>query len=130
MSGRNERRERGKRKLEEIARVEATDPPDAFVATTIDQVFGELWQRPGLVDRDRRLLSLAIVAARGLEFEVRTHISGALQSGDVSPGEMLEVILHVATYAGWPSGSILYRSFRQVCAELGLEVPGLDEEPG
>ena len=122
----SDRRERGKRKLEQIAQLPAFDPVDDFTAATIDQVFGELWQRPGLSDRERRLLSLAIVGSRGMEFEARAHIGGALKTGDLSPAEMMEVILHVAHYAGWPCASVLYRTFRALCDELGLEVPGLD----
>ena len=121
------RRERGRRKFEAIVQVPAFDPPDAFTAATLDQVFGDLWQRPGLSDRERRLLSIAIVGARGLDFEAKTHIGGALKSGDVSPAEMMEVILHVAHYAGWPHAAVLYRSFRALCAELQLEVPSPDE---
>jgi 4-carboxymuconolactone decarboxylase len=120
------RRERGKQKITEIAQVPAFDPPDAFTAATIDRIFGELWQRPGLGDRDRRLLTLAIVGARGLDFEARVHIAGALKTGDLSPAEMMEVVLHVAHYAGWPHAAFLFRQFRDVCTELGLTVPGPD----
>lgn len=125
--GDESRRERGKQKLEAIAQVPAFDPPDAFTAATVDQVFGDLWQRGGLSDRERRLLSIAVVGARGLDFEAKTHMGGALKSGDISPAEMMEVILHVAYYAGWPHAAVLYRSFRALCAELHLDVPGSEE---
>jgi 4-carboxymuconolactone decarboxylase len=88
--------------LQEVAQVPPFDPPDQFTATNIDQVFGALWSRPGLSRRERRFLSLAVVGSRGMDFEVITHIRGALQSGDVSVAEMVEIILHVAHYAGWP----------------------------
>ena len=120
------RRERGKRKLREVALVPDFEPPDAFTAVTVDTVFGELWYRPGLSTRERRLLSLAVVGSRGLDFEVRTHIAGALASGDVSVSEMVEAILHITHYAGWPCGAILHRNLLEVCREQGLEVPGPD----
>ncbi|MEN8162430.1 MAG: carboxymuconolactone decarboxylase family protein [Myxococcota bacterium] len=122
------RRERGKQRMEQIAKVPAFDPPDAFTAMTVDHVFGELWDRPGLSDRDRRLLSIAILAARGMEAEARVHVGGALQSSDLTTAEVMEVILHVAHYAGWPHAAMLYRTFRERCGELGLEVPGPEEE--
>jgi 4-carboxymuconolactone decarboxylase len=133
------RRERGKRRMEQVAKVPAFDPPDAFTAMTVDHVFGEVWGRPGLPDRDRRLLSIAVLAARGMETETRVHVGAALESSDlttaemmevilhVAHSEMMEVILHVAHYAGWPHAAMLYRTFRERCAELGLEVPGPDE---
>jgi 4-carboxymuconolactone decarboxylase len=121
------RRERGKRRMEQVAKVPAFDPPDAFTAMTVDHVFGEVWGRPGLPDRDRRLLSIAVLAARGMETETRVHVGAALESSDLTTAEMMEVILHVAHYAGWPHAAMLYRTFRERCAELGLEVPGPDE---
>lgn len=124
----SEKRKQGKRKMREISQIPAFDPPDAFTEATIDDVFGGLWQRPGLADRDRRLLTLAVVGARGMEFEAKTHIRGALKTDDLTPAEVMEAILHIAYYSGWPSASILYRSLRAVCTELGLEIPGPDAE--
>jgi 4-carboxymuconolactone decarboxylase len=119
----DERRRLGKAKMAEISRLPAFDPPDAYTAATTDQVFGELWQRPGLPDRDRRLITIAILATNGLEMELGVHIKAALGSGDVTPAELMEVVLQVAHYAGFPLGSVTYRAFRTVCNELGLEVP-------
>lgn len=122
------RRARGMEKLTEVARLPAFDPPDSFVAATIDSVFGELWTRPGLPARERRMITLAVVGTRGVEFEIETHVRGALDSGDLTPRDLLELILQLAYYAGWPCASVVYRKFRAVCGELGLEVPGLGEE--
>jgi 4-carboxymuconolactone decarboxylase len=122
------RRALGLEKLKEIARVPAFEPPDAFTAATIDSVFGELWSRPGLPTRDRRIITLAIVGTRGMEFEIETHVRAALASRDLSPGELVELILQLAYYAGWPCASVMYRRFRAVCDELGLEVPALQTE--
>ena len=63
-----------------------------------------------------------------MDLETQYHIRGALVSGDISPAEMLEIILHVRQYAGWPSGATMYRHFRTLCAELGLEVFEADDE--
>ena len=119
----DERRELGKARMAEVSGLPAFDPPDAFTAATCDVVFGELWQRPGLPDRDRRMITISILATRGLETELGIHLKAALGSGDVSPAEMMELILQVAHYAGFPLGSVVYRAFRGVCGELGLEVP-------
>ena len=127
MTNPSRRRALGKEKLAEVARVPAFDPPDAFTAATIDSVFGELWTRPGLPTRERRMITLAVLGARGVEFEIDAHLRGALASGDLSAAELIELILQVAYYAGWPCASVMYRRLRAVCAELGLELPGLDE---
>ncbi len=117
------RRALGKAKMAEISGLPAFDPPDAFTAATCDEVFGELWQRPGLPDRDRRLITIAILATRGLETELGIHLKAALESGDLSPAELMELVLQVAHYAGFPLGSVVYRAYRAACGELGLEVP-------
>ena len=69
--------------------------------------------------------SIAIedLAARGLEMELGVHVKAALDSGDVTAAEMMEVVLQVAHYAGFPLGSVIYRKYLTVCSELGLEVP-------
>ena len=121
-------RTRGKKMFSEVTQLPAMEAPDQFTAENLDQCFGGLWSRPGLSTRERRFLSLAIVAARGMDLEVQFHVRGALASGDITPAEMLEIILHVRQYAGWPSGAVMYRHFQQVCKELELEIPAADEE--
>ncbi|MEM9178022.1 MAG: carboxymuconolactone decarboxylase family protein [Myxococcota bacterium] len=117
------RRERGKARMAQVSGLPAFDPPDAFTAATCDVVFGELWQRPGLPDRERRMITIAILATRGLETELGIHLRAALSSGDVDPAELMELVLQVAHYAGFPLGSVAYRAYRSACDELGLEVP-------
>lgn len=124
----SELRELGKQKFTEVTQETGIEATDQFMVENIDQCFGGLWGRPGLTRRERRFLSLATVGTRGMDFEVKYHIRGALQSGDLSPAEMLEIILHVRQYAGWPSGSVMYRHFRQICADLDLEIPAPDTE--
>jgi 4-carboxymuconolactone decarboxylase len=124
----SERRALGKKMFSEVTQLPPIEATDQFIAENLDQCFAGLWGRPGLTRRERRFLSLATVAARGMDLEVQFHVRGALASGDLSPAEMLEVILHVRQYAGWPAGAVMYRHFRQLCAELELEVPEADDE--
>lgn len=120
-------RKRGLEKFTEVTQVPAIEVADQFVAENMDQCFGALWDRPGLTRRERRFLSLASVGSRGLESETRFHVRGALVSGDISSEEMMEIILHVRQYAGWPAGATMYSCYRDACTELGLEVPAPDD---
>jgi 4-carboxymuconolactone decarboxylase len=86
-------------------RFDAIDP--AFSAE-IDQIlsascFGDVWARPGLDLKTRRLLTIAIVAALGRERQLRAHLAGALQDG-ISLEEIRETVVHVIPYAGFPAG--------------------------
>ena len=119
----DERRRLGKAKMSQIARMPELEPGDAFTRATTDVVFGELWQRTGLPDRERRMVTIAILATNGMEMELGVHIRAALDSGDVTPAELMEIVLQVAHYAGFPLGSAIYRAFAKVCGELGLALP-------
>lgn len=63
--------------------------------------WGEVWTRPGLSQRDRSLITLAVLTALGAEHELAMHVAGALRNG-ATPGEIREVLLHTAVYAGLP----------------------------
>jgi 4-carboxymuconolactone decarboxylase len=61
----------------------------------------EVWARPGLDLKTRCLCQVGMLAALGVERELRFHIRGALRNGN-APEEIAEVIMHVAAYAGMP----------------------------
>jgi 4-carboxymuconolactone decarboxylase len=95
--------------------VAATDPFSEF---TLDHVFGRVWTRDGLARRDRRLVTLTVVAMTGQAMPLATHLGAALRSGDLSADELHEWVLHLAHYAGWPLASTAYVTLRQVQAEI------------
>ncbi|KWX19993.1 carboxymuconolactone decarboxylase [Mycolicibacterium wolinskyi] len=76
-------------------------------AGILNFVFGEMWQRPGLGMKERRLITVACVAFQDAEIPILSHVYAALKSGDVSFDEMDELALHFAAYYGWPKGSHL-----------------------
>lgn len=76
-------------------------------AGILNFVFGEVWLRPGLGHRERRLITVACVAFQDAELPIQSHVYAALKSGDVSPTEMDELALHFAAYYGWPKASRL-----------------------
>ena len=65
-------------------------------------VFGEVWERPGLSKRDRSMITVAALIALNRPDQLRGHLQRALFNG-VSKDELVEVITHLAFYAGWPS---------------------------
>jgi 4-carboxymuconolactone decarboxylase len=98
-----ERRARGEATYREVMGQEPPPPLDPFTAQgVLDTVFSELWTRPGLTRKERRLISLACVGASASPGAIEAHLRGALDSGDVTLEEMQEFILHFAFYAGWP----------------------------
>ena len=65
--------------------------------------FGDVWARPGLDLKMRRLLTIAMLAALGRERQLRSHLAGALNDG-ISLEQVRETIVHVIPYAGFPAG--------------------------
>ena len=63
---------------------------------------GEVWVRPGLDRRTRSLCTIAMMAALGRTNGLALNVKMALRNG-ASRGEILETILHVAPYAGFPA---------------------------
>jgi 4-carboxymuconolactone decarboxylase len=88
----------------------------------VDSVFGELWDRPGLSRRDRRLVTLACVAAAAVEEPIHQHVYAALASGDISREEFQELVLHFAYYAGWPRASALEMAYYRAVARIDADV--------
>lgn len=84
---------------------------DDFARLTIENLFGDVWSRPGLVLRDRSLATVAALTVLGREPELRQHLGGALRLG-ITREQIRELMLHLAHYGGWP------------VAVMGLRVAG------
>jgi 4-carboxymuconolactone decarboxylase len=110
--------------------VMTVDPPAVetpFEAASREFLFGRIWNRPGLSIRDRRLVSLACVAAADAPKPIDDHVYAALRSGDLTIEQMNEVTLQFAVYCGWPKGSHLEMTVRsqwhRIHAERGEQTP-------
>jgi 4-carboxymuconolactone decarboxylase len=67
-----------------------------------DVLFGDVWERPGLGKRDRSLITVAALVAAYRPQQMPFHMKRALENG-VQPEELVELVTHLAFYAGWPS---------------------------
>lgn len=76
-------------------------------AGILNFVFGEMWLRPGLGMKERRLITVACVAFQDAQLPIISHVYAALKSRDVSFDEMDELALQFAAYYGWPKASHL-----------------------
>ncbi len=65
--------------------------------------FGDIYPRPGLDVKTREMLTVAALTVLGYpQAELKEHIRGALNVG-CTRGEILEIILQMAVYAGFPA---------------------------
>jgi 4-carboxymuconolactone decarboxylase len=67
---------------------------------TNELLLGDVWKRPGLSPRDRSIVTLSVLVARHHTNELAFHIGRALDNG-VKPGEIGELMTHLAFYSGW-----------------------------
>ncbi|HTS89797.1 MAG TPA: carboxymuconolactone decarboxylase family protein [Gemmatimonadales bacterium] len=79
-------------------------------------LFGDVWKRPDLSPRDRSLVTVAALIALYRANELPFHLGRALENG-VTRKELIEVITHLAFYAGWPTANSAVTAARKVFAE-------------
>lgn len=84
-----------------------------FWQMTLGHLFGEVWSRPGLPLRDRSMISMVTLAVLGRSEELKMHMGYALNIG-ISREEMLEMLMHLAHYAGWPASVSALRTLKEV----------------
>ena len=78
--------------------------------------WGEIWTRPGLDERSRRILVLGTLIALGRFDEFRMHARAAMSQGGFSENDLKEVILQQAIYCGVPAGNTAFDVLREVVA--------------
>ncbi|RYE31142.1 MAG: 3-oxoadipate enol-lactonase [Hyphomicrobiales bacterium] len=78
----------------------------------------EIWSRPGLDDRTRRLLVLAITASLGRWEEFRLHVRAGLTRGGFTQDDLKEVLMQTAIYAGVPAGNTAFAEAAAVMKEI------------
>ncbi len=103
----SDRRARGIAKMSEVYGWQIADGPGEHFAVTVDHLFGDIWTRPGLSLRDRRLLLLGALTAQG-QFDIaEIQIGAALGNEELDAAQLHEIALFLCHYAGWPAGTTL-----------------------
>lgn len=96
--------------------------PD-FATYLLEYPFGDIYSRPGLGLRERELAVVASLCAMGNAApQLRVHIHAALHVG-CTPTEIVEVIMQMSVYAGFPAALNGLSAVREVFTELGIELP-------
>ncbi len=103
----DERRQRGLEMMRQVYGWEVGDAPGDFFGVTVDHLFGEIWTRPGLSMRDRRLLLIGVLAGQGLNDVLDIQIPAALANAELTPEELREIAIFLTHYIGWPLGARL-----------------------
>ena len=96
-----------------------TDFTADYQAMITRYAWNEVWSRPGLDHRTRRLLVLAICASLARWEEFRLHVRAGLEQGGFTQDELKEVLMQTAIYAGVPAANTAFTEAAEIIAELG-----------
>ena len=102
-----DQRRRGLEKMEEVYGFEMSDGTGDFFGYTADHLFAEIWNRPGLANRDRRLLLIGMLVGSNQHDVLTIQVPAALAAGEITPAELREITILASYYAGWPHGGRL-----------------------
>jgi len=106
-----EQRRRGLEKMEQVYGFDMTDASGGdsgdFFGITADHLFADIWNRPGLSDRDRRLLLIGMLAGQGAADVLGIQVPAAHANGELDDEALREIVIFVCHYAGWPNGARL-----------------------
>ena len=123
----SERRERGLAKFNEVYSGDLPAPPagvSPFFDLMLEQLFAETWTRSALSQRDRRLITMGVIAALGEAQTYGVQVRAAVKNGELTPEQVREMLIHLAQYAGYPRAAGLIGVTEQTLAELAKAQAG------
>lgn len=120
--------DQGKKTFEKITGITAPDLIESMKAVAPDMAqwmiqfaYGEVLSRPALDLRTRQLATVAALSAMGTaKTQLKLHIKGALNVG-CTPEEIIEIILQMALYAGFPASLNAIGTARKVFKERDIK---------
>jgi 4-carboxymuconolactone decarboxylase len=79
--------------------------------------WGEIWTRPGLDVRTRRILVIGTLIALQHWDELKMHARAALAAGDLTQDDLREIVLQQAIYCGVPAANHAFAALQQALSE-------------
>ncbi|MEO1133454.1 MAG: carboxymuconolactone decarboxylase family protein [Cyanobacteria bacterium J06639_1] len=94
---------------------------------TIEFPFGDVYARPGLDVKSREIATIAALTALGnAQPQLEVHLHAALNVG-CTPQEIVEVVIQMAVYAGFPAALNGMAAVKRVFAERQIEPQQFDQ---
>jgi 4-carboxymuconolactone decarboxylase len=123
----DERYERGRQRFLEVhdeKALRAVEGLGELGEQIVSYVYGDLYMRPALTDRDRELGAVVALTALGRSSQLPQHLRAALKAG-LSEAELREAIMLTASIAGFPPAMNATSTLKSVLAERSRQA----EEP-
>ncbi len=87
-----------------------------FMKLTKETLFGDIWKRAGLTQKEKSLVTITALAALNKTEQIDYHLGYGLDNG-LTREEIVAALTHVAFYAGWPSAMTGLAHFKKVLDE-------------
>ena len=116
-SAKSELRRKGLDKMKEVYGWDMPDLPGDYFALTADHLFADIWSRPGLSMRDKRIMTLSVVTALGLPDLAEIQVNAALANEEMSVEELRAMAIFITHYVGFPLGSTFNSVVEKVVAK-------------
>ncbi len=84
-----------------------------FAKLTQEFLFGDIWKRPGLSQRDKSLITVTCLVALNRIEQIEFHLKKAFENG-LTKEELVAAITHIAFYAGWPTAASGFSHLKKV----------------
>ncbi len=125
MSGRYDRGMEVRRRVLGDAHVDRAEASKSefdipFQTLITEGAWGNVWASEGISDRERSMLTLALLAALGNFEEIPMHIRATARTG-ATKEDVMEAFQHVAVYAGVPRANHAIKIAKQTYAEMEAE---------
>ena len=92
--------------MQEVYGFTVNDPdslPGRYAALTVDHLFGTVWTDETLDLRDRRLVTIGVLAALDKAGLLEIQFDAlALERSELTSEQIREIVVHLTHYVGWP----------------------------
>ena len=120
----DDRFEKGMEKFKEVYCGDVVPIPRGksdFFDLMIENLFCDVWTRPALSQRDRRMLMMGAISALGESMTFGIQAKAALKNEELTPEQLREVLIHMTQYVGYPRVAPLVAVVEQQIAAVEKE---------
>lgn len=98
-----------------VDRAEAnkTEFDEPFQSLIAEAAWGHVWSNGNCTDRERSMMTIALLAALGHDEELEMHLKATANTG-ATLEDVREALMHVAIYAGVPAANHAIRIAKSV----------------
>ena len=113
------RRQRGLAMMKDVYGWDIPHVEGAFVESTVDHLFAEVWAEGTLSIKERRMMLIGMAVAGGMEDVASLQLDAAVRLGELDADDLRSIVVFVAHYAGWPHGAKLNTEVEKIIAKMG-----------